>query len=230
MKKIIGILVACENEIVSLLNSKYKLIKILDEIPFKTYLYEIENNQVYVSLSGIGETNSAACTQFLITKYNVNMIFNYGACGSLNTNLKLNNVVFISKILDAGFDTSAIDNCLKHTHIELGFKDPLMDINQELLSFAKNKFNEIPQVICASNNIFIDDESKKDELFKKYNASICEMEASGIYLTCLKNNIDCFFVKAISDTQENSALEYEKYALNASKKALNILIELIKNY
>ena len=63
---IIGIVVACENEIITILKSKFKLISMLDEKPYKTFLYEIENKKVYVSLSGIGETSSSACTQFLI--------------------------------------------------------------------------------------------------------------------------------------------------------------------
>ena len=159
---IIGIVVACENEIITILKSKFKLISMLDEKPYKTFLYEIENKKVYVSLSGIGETSSSACTQFLITKYNVNLIFNYGACGSLRKDLNLTNVVFISKLIDVGFDTSALDNCKKHTHIELGFDDPIMKINESFINYAKNNFPSIEQVICASNNVFIDDEKEKE--------------------------------------------------------------------
>ena len=40
---IIGIVVACENEIITILKSKFKLISMLDEKPYKTFLYEIEN-------------------------------------------------------------------------------------------------------------------------------------------------------------------------------------------
>ena len=227
---IIGIVVACENEIITILKSKFKLISMLDEKPYKTFLYEIENKKVYVSLSGIGETSSSACTQFLITKYNVNLIFNYGACGSLRKDLNLTNVVFISKLIDVGFDTSALDNCKKHTHIELGFDDPIMNINESFINYAKNNFPSIEQVICASNNVFIDDEKEKENINKEYNASICEMEASGIYLTCLKNNVDCFFIKSVSDTVSGGKEEYEKFATLAADEALNILVNFIKNY
>ena len=209
---IIGIVVACENEIITILKSKFKLISMLDEKPYKTFLYEIENKKVYVSLSGIGETSSSACTQFLITKYNVNLIFNYGACGSLRKDLNLTNVVFISKIIDVGFD------------------DPIMKINESFINYAKNNFPSIEQVICASNNVFIDDEKEKENINKEYNASICEMEASGIYLTCLKNNIDCFFIKSVSDTVSGGKEEYEKFATLAADEALNILVNFIKNY
>ena len=209
---IIGIVVACENEIITILKSKFKLISMLDEKPYKTFLYEIENKKVYVSLSGIGETSSSACTQFLITKYNVNLIFNYGACGSLRKDLNLTNVVFISKLIDVGFD------------------DPIMKINESFINYAKNNFPSIEQVICASNNVFIDDEKEKENINKEYNASICEMEASGIYLTCLKNNVDCFFIKSVSDTVSGGKEEYEKFATLAANEALNILANFIKNY
>ncbi len=228
--KRIGIVVACENEIISLLNSKFELIKVLDEAPYKTFLYRIENKEIYISLSGIGETSSSACTQFLITKYGVNFIFNYGACGSLTKDLGLTNVVFISKLIDVGFDTSSLDNCAKHAHIELGFHKAIMDVNDDLLSFANEKFPSIKQVICASNNIFIDKKEEKEAIFNEYKALICEMEASGIYLTCLKNKVECFFIKSVSDTVVGGKEEYEKFATLAANEALNILTEFIKNY
>lgn len=229
MKKI-GIVVACENEIITILNSKFKLLSTLDIKPYKTYLYEIENKEVYVSLSGIGETSSSACSQFLITKYNVNLIFNYGACGSLRSDLNLTNVVFVSKLIDAGFDTSGLDKCQKHAHVELGFENPIMDVNNSLLEYAKINFPNIEQVICASNNVFIDNKEEKEAIFKEYNASICEMEASGIYLTCLKNEVDCFFIKSVSDTVSGGKEEYEKFATLAANEALNILVSFVKNY
>lgn len=63
---IIGIVVACENEIITILKSKFKLVSMLDEKPYKTFLYEIENKKVYVSLSGIGETSSSAWEGVLV--------------------------------------------------------------------------------------------------------------------------------------------------------------------
>ena len=73
-------------------------------------------------------------------------------------------------------------------------------------------------------------EKEKENINKEYNASICEMEASGIYLTCLKNNVDCFFIKSVSDTVSGGKEEYEKFATLAADEALNILVNFIKNY
>ena len=72
--------------------------------------------------------------------------------------------------------------------------------------------------------------STEENINKEYNASICEMEASGIYLTCLKNNVDCFFIKSVSDTVSGGKEEYEKFATLAADEALNILVNFIKNY
>lgn len=228
MKKI-GIVVACENEIVTILKGELVAKKIYLDLPYKTYLYEFDNKLLYVSLSGIGEMASSACTQFLITKFGVESIFNFGACGSLSSDLGLVDVVFIDYIIDLSFDTSPIDNCDKFTHIELGFNTPLMKLDNKLTNLAKEIYPSIKNVICASNNIFVANKEEKEAINHMFNASICEMESAGIYLTCLKNNIPCFLVKSVSDSLLAANEDYQKFATNAAKKALDIMLKIIKN-
>jgi len=221
MKKI-GIVVATTNEFTSLFNFKYKPKKVYD-FPYVTYFYKIKNKKIYVSLSGIGETAAAACTQYLISEFDVEFIFNYGACGSLNHSLALSDIVFIDKIVDLSFDTSPIDNCAPHAHIELNFKDPVIDVSSSIANQIYSDFPSILKVTCASNNIFVADATVKESIYKEYNASICEMESIGIYLTCLKNNIGCFFIKAVSDTVQGGPDEYYKFCNEVALKAFNIL-------
>lgn len=222
----IGIVVATTNEFTSLFNFKYKPKRIYKK-PYTTYYYEINNKKLFISLSGIGETAAAACTQYLITKFKVEFIFNYGACGSLNHSLALSDIVFIDKIVDLSFDTSPIDNCLPHAHVELNFNDPIIDVTSSISNEIYNDFPAILKVTCASNNIFVADFKIKEEIYKEYNASICEMESIGIYLTCLKNNIECFFIKAVSDTIKGGAEEYYKFCNEVALKAFKILETII---
>ena len=84
--------------------------------------------------------------------------------------------------------------------------------------------------IEVKKNISVGTDITLEDINKEYNASICEMEASGIYLTCLKNNVDCFFIKSVSDTVSGGKEEYEKFATLAADEALNILVNFIKNY
>ena len=39
-----------------------------------------------------------------------------------------------------------------------------MKINESFINYAKNNFPSIEQVICASNNVFIDDEKEKENI------------------------------------------------------------------
>ena len=44
-------------------------------------------------MSGVGKTNSAAMTQYIIDKYNVDAVINSGVAGALNNNLKVMDIV-----------------------------------------------------------------------------------------------------------------------------------------
>lgn len=225
--KNIGIVVAVENEFKSLTNLKEKPLKKYKKGPFLVYKYAFKDKFVYIALSSIGQANAASCTQYLITKYKVDFIFNFGSCGALLPSLNLSDVVFVDKILDYGFDTSLIDNCKEHAHIELGYKEPIMEVKNEFKNKIYSEFPNILKVTCSSSNLFIGDPTIKQNISQMYGASICEMESSAIFLTCIKNHVPCFFVKAVSDTVKGGADEYNKFVKDAADKALTILEKIL---
>ncbi len=227
--KNIGIIVAANNEFKSLTNLEIKPLKKYKKGPYLVYKYLYNNHFIFIALSGIGQANAASCTQYLITKYKVDFIFNFGSCGALLPTLNLSEVVFVDKILDYGFDTSLIDNCKKHTHVELNYEDPVMEVKNSFKDKIYSDFPTILKVTCASSNLFIGDKAIKESIAKEYNASICEMESSAIFITCSKNNIPCFFVKAVSDTVKGGAEEYNKFVEDAANKALDILKIILDN-
>lgn len=225
MKKI-GLVVATENEFNAIFKSTTAEHEILETEPFLIYKLKLGNNEIIAINCGIGEIYSAITTEYLITKYKVDFILNYGVVGSLSDSLSLNSTVTIDKIFDYQYDVSLIDN------VEVGFHTELNSLyvktNQNVLDFMSKNFKDIPQVTCASGNQFITDVKIKENLANKYGCSICEMESLGIALTCLKNNVDFLFIKGVSDSKTGGAEEYKKMVDESSLKTYKILEKIAK--
>lgn len=228
MRKI-GLVIACLEEIAVILNEKFAVISDYsgEEYPFKTYVYNIGNTYVYVTLSGVGEIASSAATQYLISQFECSAIFNYGVCGALKDDLNLQDVVILNGLVDLEFDTSRLDNCLPSTHIELGFNEPLMKIDNSLTNKIIENNKDLKAVVCASSNKFISDSLIKESIANKYGASVCEMESVGIYLTCLKNHVPCAFIKGVSDSKNGDEEEFKKMITKASERAFKVFLSII---
>ncbi len=225
MKKF-GLVVAIETEINSLLKTGKSFIKINDN-KFEIYYSKINNNELYVIHSGCGEIFASIATQYLITKYNIDLIFNYGICGALKPGLETSSCCLIDSIVNYDFDTDPIDHkgVGFHTEIDSLILKPDNSLIQKVLDIKK-----LPIYRCASGDKFIDLESDRLALNKNFSCDVCEMEAAGIFLTCFQNNIPCLFLKGISDSYSGGNQEFIKMAETSSFIAANLFINIIENF
>lgn len=227
MEKVIGLVIATIDEFKAIFENKNINYKTIEEHPFVIEELEIEGKRIIAINSGVGEVYAAIATQYLIDHYHPTLILNYGVVGSLRDDLNLKSTIVIDKIFDYEFDTSAIDHC------PLGFREEFNDIyikgiNENYKEFINNKFPSLELVNCASGNKFIADINIKNKLFNEYHCSICEMEALGIALTAIKNNIPTLFIKGVSDTKTGGADEFSKMIKESSSTTFNLVVELIK--
>ncbi len=73
------------------------------------------NNEIIVIISGIGKINSAITTTYLLSKYKIDFIINFGIAGSKNRNIgeiflinKINNKLFLDILYHHPFNESEI--------------------------------------------------------------------------------------------------------------------------
>ena len=106
MKKI-GMIVAMTKELKEYFTRLGKVIDLSDDI-YEAWSAEAYGKQLFIIKSGVGEISAAAATQYLITKYGVDIIINFGICGKLSSSLKLldtvavKNVVFVIEPFHSG--------------------------------------------------------------------------------------------------------------------------------
>ncbi|WP_297435522.1 5'-methylthioadenosine/S-adenosylhomocysteine nucleosidase [uncultured Clostridium sp.] len=223
--KNIGMIVAVEIE--AALNEFGIPIEELKFIGYSVYQYKLGEHNLFVIDSGAGEIAAAMTTQFLITKFNVDLIVNFGVVGGLTDEMKLAKTCIVESVVHYDFDTSEADGCEVGRYIN--YPSLYINATKEIVSKAIEIEPTLKKVICASGDKFIAKKDKKEELHNLYNADICEMEAAGIILTCNKNNIPCLLIKTVSDSLTGGVNEFKKSTNELARICIEITNKILNN-
>ncbi|MCI7601593.1 MAG: 5'-methylthioadenosine/S-adenosylhomocysteine nucleosidase [Mollicutes bacterium] len=219
----IGILVAMQKEVNSLVNF-LNAKKIENSKKFIIYKALTAKHEIFIVRTNVGEIDAAISTQFLIDYYQIDLIINYGVVGLINKNINPNKLMIVKKVVHYDIDTSLIDNIESGRYLE--FESVYIPVKFYKLDGIANILN-LTEVICASGDKFIANETDKINLINNFNADICEMEIGGIALTCYRNDIELISIKGASDYC--SSEEYNDKKVKEVSEVLTFkIIELLK--
>ena len=223
--KTIGMVVAMDKEVTPFLKSVGSSLTVEKKGPFEIFSCMIDGKKIHLIKSGIGEIFASSATQLLISEYKVDIILNFGVCGSLVKEVGVMQTVIVKGVVHYDFDLSLIDDVDVGQYPDM--PSPIIETNSELLLFAKGVMSGISEVICASADKFVAKESDKIYLNSKFNAEVCDMESAGVLLTARGFKIPCLIIKAVSDG-EGGAEEFNLRVHEASKAYISVLLQLVK--
>ena len=222
--KRIGMVVAMRKEILPLIENSGLEVSNESVGKYQISSFKYLDKEIIIVESGVGEIYAAGATQLLISKYEVECIINFGVCGLLNDKLNLLETVLVDGIVHYDFDLSKIDNLPVGQYPNM---DRVIPCKNSLMDVITSINSSIQKVICASADKFVVDSDVKDNLYKEYDASICEMESAGVALTCLNNNIPFAVIKAVSDGK-GGVDEYRKLVMSASKSYVELIYKVLE--
>ena len=222
--KRIGMVVAMRKEILPLIENSGLEVSNESVGKYQISSFKYLDKEIIIVESGVGEIYAAGATQLLISKYEVECIINFGVCGLLNDKLNLLETVLVDGIVHYDFDLSKIDNLPVGQYPNM---DRVIPCKNSLMDVVTSINPSIQKVICASADKFVVDGDVKDNLYKEYDASICEMESAGVALTCLNNNIPFAVIKAVSDGK-GGADDYKKLVMSASKSYIELIYKVLE--
>lgn len=216
----IGIFTAVDTEAQSFLHNAVKT----DERDFTVYQLKLgKHDAVLCCPPSVGEIAAAAACQLLITKYSVDVIFNFGVVGALTEKTSLLSTVYVESVCHYDMDTSEID------FIPIGkyecFDDVAVKCDRHLLDKALEA-KKLPVVRCASADKFVSDSAKKTALNVNFGAEICDMESAGVLFACKFNRVPCLLVKRVSDSLLGGAEEYNSNAVRAASEFFRLAEEI----
>jgi len=203
----IGLILAIEVDAVF---SYYKKYETLD-CPAGYQLYRVSKNkyEVLILRTGMGEVAAAAGTQYLITRFGVDVIVNFGVVGGLSESMCAKRLCVVSRVVHYKYDCSEfmplqIGQVADHSSVYLPTSPGLVRKVRELMP-------ELFEATCCSGDKFVGTAEEKASIRDRFDGDICDMESAGIVLTCEANSVPCLLLKAVSDGLQGGADEfYEK--------------------
>ncbi len=218
MKKI-GIVIAIERELQAFLKSNYEIETINDGY-FSCFKTIIGGNEVYAIKSGWGLIDAAMATQYIIDTYDVEIILNFGVTGALDPSLKVSDLFYVSKCINYDFDTSTIDDVVKHQYGNM--KDMYVYLDQGLIDIIKTLAPDIKEAVDASGDMFVEKTEDKEARFA-LGCNICDMEIVAISRVCWLNDVKCLSIKCISDEYDGDGSDFEKNVHASAQKAFTLI-------
>ena len=215
----IGAIVAMEKEAKYFIE-KLSNLKITTYLGKRVYQGEINNKEITLIISGIGKVNSAMSTQFLIDKYNVDYVLNFGTCGGLDENFNVGDIFIVKSAVQYDFDLTEIDKC------ELGY----MEEYDCVFFDCKNDFLAQDNAVgcLGTADLFSEDINKINKL-KSMGCNLKDMEGGAIFQVCKANDKPLLMIKGVSDVFGKKSM-IDQYLINVkivSKKLVDYVCDLI---
>ena len=220
----IGIIVAEEKELIEV----KKIIKNIKEknIYEKTfYIGNIEEKQVVLVKSNVGKVNSARVTQLLIDNFDIKLVINVGTAGSVDNSMEIGDVVVATELVQHDFDVTPFGRKLG----EIENIGESIKIDNKLLSLFDEM--DVKKGIIASGDKFIVNREEKDNIRNIFKAMCIEMEGASVAQVCYLDKTPFLVIRSITDKLDGSSkVDFEKFLESSSKRAANILKEVLKKY
>jgi len=214
----IGLLLAIEADAVFSYYPKYEEM----ECPCGYRLYHVvkDTGDIYILQVGMGEIAASAGTQYLITRFQVDAVCNFGVVGGLSESMSTSKICIVDRVVHYKYDCSEfmplkIGQVADHDSVYLPTTPSLVEKAQAILP-------ELPRVICCSGDKFVGTAEEKASIRERFAGDICDMESAGIVLTCEANNTPCLLLKAVSDSLSGGAGEFYENLLSAAYDCLVI--------
>lgn len=208
----IGLIVAIETDSVF---EHYKTYETLScPQGFALYRTQSGETELYILHTGMGEIAAASGTQYLITRFAVDAIVNFGVVGGLAEDMKKEKVCVIERVVHYKYDCSEfmdlkIGQVAEHDSI-------FLPTDKALLQKALEADPSLKKATCCSGDKFVGTEEEKRRLHDDFEGDVCDMESAGIVLTAEANGVPCLLFKAVSDGLAGGAKEFYEELKDAS--------------
>jgi adenosylhomocysteine nucleosidase len=218
----IGIIVAEEKE----LNAVRQIMNNIEEINiYEKIFYKglIENKDVVVVKSNVGKVNSARVCQMLIDKFNPSLVINVGTAGSVDNKLEIGDIVVANTLIQYDFDVTPFDRKLG----EIENVGECIKVKDDLIQLFDGM--DVTIGCISSGDKFIVDIDEKNNIRNIFNALCIEMEGASIAQVCYLDNVPFLVIRSITDKLDGSSkVDFEQFLELSSKKASNILKQILK--
>ncbi len=218
-----GIVIAIAKELAAFLNGRFVTEEIRDGGRV-VYHAKTGDGDVYAVQSGCGKIDAAAATQYLVTAFGVDRIFNYGVTGALERGLKVDDLFVASRTLNYEYDVSEVDPVAPNQYAE--FPGPFMPLDAGLIADALRVCPGLKTAAVATGDRFVSDREFKKHL-AGLGCSLCDMELAAVVRTAFLNGVPVLSIKCISDTFDGDGGDFLRNVEKSAAKAFEVMEKLL---
>lgn len=186
-----------------------------------------------VVTSGVGKVNAAACTQILVTRFEVDHLINTGVSGAIHHELEVGDIVVSTDCMEHDFDATVfgykfgeiprLDQSVfvaDERLVELA-----MEASQKEVTNHKTMKGRI-----VSGDQFVSSMERKDFILEHFGAATTEMEGAAIAHVAAINDIPFVIIRAMSDKADGSAhVSFDTFAVEAAHNSSHIVMNMLKH-
>ncbi len=186
----------------------------------KLYIGKKNDNEIYLIESGIGKVNAARTTQYMIDKYDIDIVISSGCAGSLTSKVKIFDTIISSYVTYHDFYPKRI--------MEISTpNNGIIQADKELIEKARNVLENRNRSFhigsIASGDSFVTNDSERDSIYNETEALAVDMESASIGHVCTENKIPFLSLRVISDFADGEEEQEEK----AAKISTLTIVDLI---
>ncbi|MBR5826104.1 MAG: 5'-methylthioadenosine/S-adenosylhomocysteine nucleosidase [Clostridia bacterium] len=170
---------------------------------------------------GIGKSNAASATAFLIADDKADFILNAGLSGAIQ-GLRREDMVAGTTYIECDFDLTAVGNALGQ---KADGQKYLYEADAKLLAYALES-EGIKKAKCGTGDIFLADPVKKELYKNTFGIESFDMETGAIAAVCDKCGVPMLSLRKISDDAGDTACEAYR---EMNKRQEACLTELVAN-
>lgn len=222
----IGIIAAMDIEIQAILDL-CKDVEKLDKFGMDMYTARLHEKELVICKSGVGKVGASIAATLLCTTFELQYLINIGTAGGLKDEQNVFDIVISNDIIQADFDTSALDG-EEGVGLRFTCDKGLRELAQQVCK--ENDFVYHVGTI-ASQDLFMAKQEHFTKLMNTFEDSICsEMEAGAVAQVCQTFQIPYVIVRSLSDVacHDENPMEFMEYAALASKRSSALVSKMIE--
>lgn len=225
MRKI-GIIAAMEPEMIRL---KDAITSIEEDNVLGILFYKgsIGNNDVVLSLCGVGKVNASMATTILINNYSCDLIINTGIAGGISP-LKPKDVVLANSLMYHDFDTTIFG----YDYGQVPGMPKVFNPSKEALELVRSALDDLAikynEGLIYSGDQFVSSLEVLKNVGLK-SALAVEMEGAAIAHVCVKSKVDFIVLRYVSDIigAESQINDYLSFEQEMAQRSANITLKLV---
>lgn len=225
--KRIGIIGAMDIEI-QLIKDKMTIIGEELHAGFKVFIGKFKDIEIILTSCGVGKVNASCCTQLLVDKFGVEGVINTGIAGSLNSKVKVCDIVISDNVTYHDVRKSQMKTFFPYKE-HFTASEKLRDIAiRAYEKITERNYNyHIGRIVTGE--AFISDNQLKNTIIKNYAPYCVEMEGAAIGHVAEINDVPFIIIRSISDNADSEAtISYDEFETIASNNSAELVLNMLE--